>query len=192
MKVLVACEFSGTVREAFRSRGHDAWSNDIEDAEDGSPYHLKMDARLALLHDKWDMLIAHPPCTYICNSGAHWLIRRPGRTQQMRDAVDFFMLLWQSSIPRICIENPTPTKKAGLPPYNQAIQPWWFGDDASKRTCLWLKNLKPLVATAPLVKSRYANQTPSGQNNLGPSADRAKERSRTYPGIARAFAEQWG
>jgi hypothetical protein len=192
MKVLVACESSGRVREAFRRRGHDAWSNDIEDAEDGSPFHLKMDARQALARAKWDLLIAHPPCTYICNSGAHWLGRRPGRVDQMREAAAFFRLLLDADVPRVCIENPTPTKKAGLPPYNQAIQPWWFGDDASKRTCLWLKNLPPLRATDPLVKARYANQTASGQNNLGPSADRAKERSRTYPGIANAFAEQWG
>lgn len=193
MNVLIGCEFSGIVREAFRAKGHQAWSCDLEPAEDGSHYHHQGDVLAFAASRPWDLGIFHPPCTFLCNSGAHWLGRQPDRRQKMYDAADFFETLWHFNIPRICVENPTPTRKAGLPDYTQAVQPWWFGDDASKRTCLWLKNLPPLVkGPNALIKKRYANQTPSGQNNLGPSKNRSKERSRTYPGIARAMAEAWG
>jgi hypothetical protein len=113
----------------------------------------------------------------------------------MLDAKELFEHLWEAPIPRICIENPVPHKYAGLPKYSQTIQPWMFGEDASKRTCLWLKGLTPLTSTeliSPGPTGKYANQTPSGQNKLGPSKNRALERSRTYAGIANAFASQWG
>jgi hypothetical protein len=210
LRVLVACEYSGVVRRAFRERGHEAWSCDLLPSEDDSPYHIQCDIQELLDRTQWawDLMIAHPPCTYLCNSGVRWLkedevidgvpwIYRGGVTRwdRMLDAKELFEHLWEAPIPRICIENPVPHKYAGLPKYSQTIQPWMFGEDASKRTCLWLKGLTPLTSTeliSPGPTGKYANQTPSGQNKLGPSKNRALERSRTYAGIANAFASQWG
>jgi len=190
MKVLVACEYSGRVRDAFISRGHDAISCDLLPTESPGP-HIQGDV-LPLLEQAWDLVIAFPPCTYLASSGIHWNSRIPQRQDRTAEASVFFMQFATCPAPRIAIENPVGVMSSRWRKPDQYIQPWMFGDDASKRTCLWLKNLPHLVPTTPLVKERYANQTPSGQNNLGPSPQRAKLRSLTYPGIAKAMAEQWG
>lgn len=197
MKVLIACEFSGTVRNAFLARGHDALSCDLLPSESPGP-HYQGDVR-DLLGQLWDLMIAHPPCTYLCSSGLHWNHRKPGRALETRKALQFVrMLLETDTIPRIALENPVGCISTKVRPYDQVIQPYEFGHDASKKTCLWLKNLPPLKGTmevAPRIvngKKRWANQTDSGQNKLGPSADRWALRSLTYPGIASAMAEQWG
>lgn len=202
MRVLVACEFSGVVRRAFRERGHDAYSCDLLPAEDGETvFHFQDDVLSRLTWTHWDLMIAHPPCTYLCNSGVRWLKEKEGRWNDLVEAGNFFRKLWFAPIPKIVIENPVPHKYAAIPKYNQTIQPYMFGADASKRTCLWIKGLPPMVVpdqskwVQPRIvdgKKRWANQTDSGQNRLGPSETRASERSRTYDGIARAFAEQWG
>lgn len=197
VKVLVACEYSGIVRRAFRERGHDAWSCDLLPADDGSEFHYQGDVT-ELLGNGWDLMIAHPPCTYLCSSGLHWNKRRPERAQQTEAALDFVRLLLDAPIERIALENPIGCIGTRIRPADQIIQPWWFGDDASKATCLWLKNLPPLRQTQPIQgrwvngKQRWANQTDSGQNRLAPSDDRWKKRSETYPGIAAAMADQWG
>jgi len=188
MKVLVACEFSQVVTGAFRDRGHEAYSCDILPAEGNPKWHIRDDV-LNHLNDGWDLMIAHPPCTCLAVSGARWFKYR--REEQER-AVEFFMALVNAPIPRIAVENPVGIMSTRYRKPDQIIQPWMFGEDASKATCLWLKNLPPLMATMVIKKNRYANQTPSGRNNLPPGPDRAKIRSRTYPGIARAMAEQWG
>ena len=193
MKVLVACEFSGIVREAFRAKGHDAWSCDLLASDDESPFHIQGDVRQQLLN-KWDLMIAHPPCTYLSVSGMHWTTRGLRDPQLTEDAMEFVSFLMNADIEKICIENPVSIISSRIRKPDQIIQPWWFGHDASKKTCLWLKNLPLLKPTDQLPgdnKTRRANQTPSGQNKLGPSANRWKERSKTYTGIANAMAEQW-
>lgn len=203
MRVLVACEYSGRVRNAFAALGHDVISADFEPSEDGSPYHYQGDVfdLLAGTVGLFDLMIAHPPCTYLSVSGMHWTTRGLRDPQLTEDALAFVKRLMDVPIPRICIENPVSIISTRIRPKDQSIQPWQFGDDASKTTWLWLKNLPKMVidpaqAVPPRItpegKKRWGNQTDSGQNRLGPSADRWKERSRTYPGIARAFAEQWG
>ncbi len=196
MRVLVACEFSGTVRRAFRALGHDAWSCDLLPAEDDSPFHLQRDAIWAATYWKgWDLLIAHPPCTYLASSGLHWNKRTPGRAEKTEEALEFVRALMNAPVPRIAIENPIGCISTRIRKPDQVIQPWHFGDDASKATCLWLKGLPLLKDTNRLLgdnKTRRANQTPSGQNKLGPSPDRWKLRSVTYPGFAAAMASQWG
>ena len=194
MRVLVACEYSGTVREAFRRRGHYALSCDLLPADDKSPHHYQGDVR-DVLYDDWDLMIAHPPCTYLAVSGLHWNKRIDGRAEKTEEALDFVRLLLAAPIDRIALENPVSCISSRIRKPDQIIQPWWFGDDASKRTCLWLKNLPTLVETNRLEgddRTRRANQTPSGQNKLGPSDDRWKLRSKTYQGIAEAMAAQWG
>jgi len=194
MRVLIACEYSGTVRRAFAARGHDAWSCDLLPADDGSPNHIQGDV-LPVLRQGWDLMVAHPPCTYLAVSGLHWNKRVPGRAEKTLEALAFVRKLLDAPIDRIALENPVSCISTHARKPDQIIQPWWFGDDASKKTCLWLKNLPPLVATNRLPgddKTRRANQTPSGQNKLGPSPDRWKLRSKTYPGIAAAMADQWG
>lgn len=191
MRVLVACEYSGRVREAFRKLGHDAWSCDFLPADDGSPYHYQGDM-FDIINDGWDLMIAHPPCTYLASSGLHWNGRVPGRAEKTEEALQFIQRILDAPIERIALENPIGCISSRIRKPNQIIQPWWFGEDASKATCLWLKNLPPLEKTNPLIKERYANQTASGQNNLGPSKDRWKIRSTTYQGIADAMAKQWG
>ena len=194
MRVLVACEYSGTVRRAFRELGHDAWSCDLLPSDDESEHHFKGDV-MEIISQDWDLMIAHPPCTYLCNSGVHWLGRQEGREAKMREGALFFKALWEADIPKVCVENPIMHRYAkdiiGAD-YAQTVQPWQFGEDASKATCLWLRNLPKLEPTDIIKKERYANQTPSGQNKLGPSPDRWKIRSKTYDGIARAMAQQWG
>lgn len=254
MRVLIACEYSGVVREAFSRKGHYAMSCDLLPSE-APGEHYQGDV-LDILGDGWDLMVAHPPCTYLSASGMHWTtrgLRDPALTEQ---ALDFVRLLLDAPIERVALENPVGAISSRIRKPTQIIQPWMWGDDASKRTCLWLRNLPPLVpdwdrivpprgwqrvryalemtecqmcgepyceehadhygdcecigptqneatfktidgvqfATLmePTPRPVWANQTPSGQNKLGPSADRWKVRSATYQGIANAMAEQWG
>lgn len=199
MKILIACEFSGTVRDAFIARGHDAMSCDILETENPGP-HYRGDVR-DVLGGGFDAMVAHPPCTYLSSSGLHWNKRRPERALQTEAGLAFVRLLLSAPIPRIALENPIGCISSQIRKPDQIIQPHQFGADASKATCLWLKNLAPLKPTeeiAPRIVihkgkrvKRWANQTDSGQNRLGPSADRWALRSLTYPGIAAAMAEQW-
>lgn len=196
MKVLVACEYSGRVRDAFLKLGHEAMSCDLLPTDVPGP-HYQGDIR-DILDDDWDILIAFPPCTYLCSSGLHWNTRVPGRAEKTEEALAFVQLLLSADIPRIALENPVGCIGTRIRKADQMIQPWQFGHDASKRTCLWLKNLPPLVPTnivPPRIvngKKRWGNQTDSGQNRLGPSEDRWKLRSLTYKGVAEAMADQWG
>lgn len=197
MKVLVACEFSGIVRRAFAARGHDAWSCDLLPAEDRSNRHIVGDVR-HILDDGWDMLIvAHPPCTRLCNSGVRWLKVPPsGRSlesmwDELRAGCDLFSDLWNADIPHVAVENPVMHRhaKALIRNYQepaQSIQPWQFGHGETKRTCLWLRNLPPLEPTQ-IVDGR----TPR-VHRMSPGPDRWRERSRFFPGIADAMADQWG
>lgn len=197
MRVLVGCEYSGRVRNAFREAGHDAWSCDLLPSEDDSPFHIHGDV-LPLLGQGWDLGIFHPPCTYLAVSGLHWNKRDPARAAKTEEALDFVRALMSAPIERIAVENPVSCISSRIRKPDQIIQPYEFGEDASKKTCLWLKNLDPLTPTqmvAPRLvdgKPRWSNQTDSGQNRLGPSEDRWKERSRTFAGVAKAMAEQWG
>lgn len=196
MRVLVACEYSGVVRDAFLRAGHDAMSCDLLPTEVPGP-HYEGDVR-DVLDDGWDLMIAHPPCTYLASSGLHWNKRIPGREQLTEESVAFVRLLLDADIPRIALENPIGRISTAIRKPDQIIQPHQFGHDASKATCLWLKNLPPLIPTslvAPRMvngRPRWANQTDSGQNRLPPSEDRWKIRSATYKGIAEAMALQWG
>jgi len=199
MKVLVACEFSGAVRRAFRERGHDAWSCDLLPADDASEYHIRGDAIEASTRIAgWDLMIAHPPCTYLSVSGMHWTTRGLRDPQLTDDAIDFVRHLMAAPIKKIAVENPISVISSRIRKPDQIIQPWQFGHDASKATCLWLQGLPPLrptVLIAPRIvngRKRWGNQTDSGQNKLAPSADRWKKRSETFAGIAEAMAEQWG
>lgn len=197
MRVLVGCEYSGRVRNAFREAGHDAWSCDLLQSEDDSPFHVQGDV-LPLLGQGWDLGIFHPPCTYLAVSGLHWNKRDPARAAKTEEALDFVRALMSAPIERIAVENPVSCISSRIRKPDQIIQPYEFGEDASKKTCLWLKNLDLLTPTqmvAPRIvdgKPRWSNQTDSGQNRLGPSEDRWKERSRTFLGVAKAMAEQWG
>jgi hypothetical protein len=197
VKVLVACEFSGIVRRAFAALGHDAWSCDLLPSEDRSNRHIIGDAR-DLLHDGWDMLmVAHPPCTRLCNSGVRWLSVPPaGRTSaemwaDLDEAAALFSAFWNAPVERIAVENPVMHRHAKsrikrYEPPAQSIQPWQFGHGETKRTCLWLKNL-PKLRPTHIVDGREARV-----HRMPPGPDRWKERSRFYPGIAAAMAEQWG
>jgi len=254
MKILIACEYSGTVRDAFRSLGHDAMSCDLLPTDVPGP-HYQGDVR-DILDNGWDMMIAHPPCTYLCSSGLHWNKKRPERAAQTEEALQFVRLLLDANIPRIALENPIGCISTQIRKQDQIVQPWQFGENASKKTALWLKGLPKLkinlcnvippknwelvmaamemdecldcnepfcsrheihYADCPCIgpheegiiqqtidkvlfgcrldpapRPVWANQTPSGQNKLGPSADRWKIRSETYKGIANAMAIQWG
>ncbi len=193
MKVLVACEFSGAVRDAFAARGHDAMSCDLLPAETPGG-HYQGDVR-DVLGEGWDLMVGHPPCTYLAVSGLHWNKRRPERALLTEEALEFVRLLLDAPIPLIALENPVGCISSRIRKPDQIIQPWQFGHDASKATCLWLKGLPLLQPTDVLPggrAARRANQTASGQNNLSPSKDRWKLRSLTYPGIAEAMAMQWG
>jgi len=195
MKVLVACEYSGTVRDAFLKAGHDAMSCDLLPTDVAGPHY--QGNVMDIIDQGWDLMIAHPPCTYLCSSGLHWNKRRPKRAKQTEDALDFVRLLLAAPIPKIAIENPIGCISTRIRPPDQTVQPWQYGHDASKATCLWLKGLPPLRPTGfvePRIvdgKRRWANQTDSGQNRLPPSADRWKIRSETYSGIADAMVSQW-
>jgi hypothetical protein len=197
MRVLVACEFSGVVRREFAALGHDAWSCDLLPSEDHSNKHIIGDARL-LLNDGWDLLmVAHPPCTRLCNSGVRWLSKPPpGKSlaqmwQELDAAAALFSDFWNAPIERVAIENPVmhhhaKSRIANYQPFAQSIQPYQFGHPETKRTCLWLRGLQPLVAT-DVVEGRTARV-----HRMPPGPDRAKERSRFFQGIAHAMAWQWG
>lgn len=217
MKVLVACEESQTVCKAFRERGHDAYSCDIQEPSGGHPeWHILGDALKAIeggqivtmdgkTHDigKWDLLIAHPPCTYLSNAGA---VRMrvtgkvvPERYKKAMEAKAFFLHFLNADCQRIAVENPTPMKIVDLPPYTQAIQPWQFGHPYTKRTCLWLKNLPPLVPTdiitdgvTPYVNGGCKDANGNYRRFQGRKERDPKIRAKTFPGIAAAMAEQWG
>ena len=188
MKVLVGCERSGIVRKEFRKLGHDAWSCDVLPSEIPSKYHIEKDVR-ELLHENWDLGIFFPDCTHICISGARYFSQK---TELQQTALDFVARLMVAPIPQIAIENPVGVISSKIRKPDQIIQPWQFGDDAQKKTCLWLKNLPKLKPTKIIKKDRYSNQTASGQNKLSPSKDRAYLRAKTFPGIANAMATQWG
>jgi len=252
MKVLIACEYSGAVRDAFIAAGHDAMSCDLLPTDAPGPHH--QGNVLEILGDGWDLMIAHPPCTYLSVSGMHWTSRGLRDPQLTEDALAFVRTLMEADIPKIAVENPISVISSRIRKPDQIIQPWWFGNDASKKTCLWLKGLPKLVpdfnsiiepkgwglvrfaaemqecdqcgkpycercyshfgeckcfgstmddviykqqdgilfGAYESVPMRWGNQTASGQNKLGPSDDRWKLRSATYPGIAAAFAAQWG
>ncbi len=204
MKVLIACETSGVVRDAFRLRGHDAWSCDIFPSDDFSQFHIKDDVRNILAGTSWDLLIAHPPCTRLCNSGVRWLSKPPpGKTlkrmwSNLAEGAAFFSCLWNCDIPRIAIENPVMHKyaKAKISRYEkftQTIQPWQFAvdpfgpDNVKKRTCLWLKNVPALIATGTLNGATARDEI----HKASPGPNRWKQRSKSFPGIAAAMADQW-
>lgn len=185
--MLVACEFSGIVRDAFRDEGFDAVSCDIRDAENGGP-HINGDV-MDVLDDGWDMMIAHPPCTYLANSGVRWLYEREERWKDMIDGAVFFRDLLTADIPYIAVENPVMHKYARRivgAGHDQTVQPWQFGHGETKRVCLWLKNLPELEPTN-VVDGREARV-----HKMPPSDDRSKERSRFFSGVAEAMAKQWG
>ena len=197
MRVLVACEYSATVRDAFRAKGHDAWSCDFLPTDGDPQWHHEGDIT-GILYGDWDMLIAHPPCTYMANSGVTWLHKDPGRWAKLDGAAYFFKELWDAPIKRIAIENPIMHKYAkeriGGMKQTQTIQPYQFGHLEQKATCLWLKGLPALQPTSDLkaeTKALPANQR-QRLHYLPPSADRWKLRSTTYKGIAEAMADQWG
>lgn len=226
MRVLIACEFSGTVRRAFHNAGHDVLSCDLLPADDGSPYHYQGPVEDLIADQDFDLMIAHPPCTYLCSSGLHWNKRVDGREEKTHDAMLFVLNLMgegfiSHDIPKICLENPIGRIGTAYRKADQIIQPYQFGHDASKKTCLWLKGLPPLRPTGMVdpvygctcghkfalklgkygcpncagegkARHIWGNQTPTGQNKLGPSADRWALRSVTYSGIAEAMAAQWG
>lgn len=181
MRVLVACEFSGVVRDAFLRRGHDAWSCDLLPTEAPGP-HIQGDV-LDVLDDGWDLMIAHPPCTHLAVSGARWF---RGKLAEQADALAFVSLLLEAPIVRIALENPVSVISSRIRKPDQIIQPWMFGHGETKATCLWLKGLPKLTPTN-VVDGRVAKV-----HRMPPGPDRWKERSRTYAGVAQAFAEQWG
>jgi hypothetical protein len=202
VNVLIGFESSGRVRDAFAAKGHNAASCDLLPSEaPGNHYQCDIFELLDKTLDFWDLFIFHPPCTFVCGSGIHWNKRRPERAVKTQEAIEFAKRLWTLPFKKGVMENPVGVLSSviGKP---QVIQPYNFGEDASKATCLWLRGLPRLNGTSyfpPRVVQyngkevkRWSNQTDSGQNRLAPSEDRWKERSRTYLGIAKAMADQWG
>lgn len=199
MNVLVVCEFSGVVRDAFRARGHNAWSVDLLPTEGDPQWHIQGDWTPAYLHPtiRWDLVIAHPPCTNLTKAGVRWLHTQEGRWERMRQDAEFFRSFLELPVERIAVENPVMHRYAveivGRK-QDQIIQPWMFGHLESKGTGLWLKNLPPLQPTDN-VKEKTMALTPKERDRvhwMAPGPNRWKERSRTLPGIAAAMAEQWG
>ncbi len=191
MKVLVACEYSGIVREAFAAKGHNAWSCDLLPTDKPGP-HYQGDV-LDILDDGFDLMVAHPPCTHLAVSGARWF---KYKQKEQAEALDFVRRLLDADIPQICLENPVSIISSRIRKPDQIIQPYEYGHEASKKTCLWLKNLPKLKPTKIVSKGEF-HITKSGRKlpkwyNLPPSTDRAKIRSETFQGIADAMAEQWG
>lgn len=182
MKVLVACEFSGIVRDAFRAKGHDAWSCDLLECESSHEWHIQGDV-LEVLNRNWDLMIAHPPCTHLAVSGARWFAEKHA---EQEIALMFVRRLMEAPVPRIAIENPVSIISSRIRKPDQIIQPWMFGHGETKATCLWLKGLPKLTPTS-IVDGRS-----SRVHHMPPGPDRWKNRSRTYQGIADAMAEQWG
>lgn len=207
MKVLVACEFSGVVREAFRKLGHDAWSCDLRRAEDHSPFHIEGDCR-AVLQVPWDLMIAHPPCTHLSLSGNRWLrdhwVQRKNKPARWHDgsakraaqkeAADFFRLLLDARIPKRCLENPMSRASSLVGPKTQTIHPWQFGHPEKKTTWLWLRGL-PLLIPTKNVRAEMLKLPKNQQEriwSMPPGPEREKLRSVTFQGIADAMAAQWG
>lgn len=206
MKVLIACETSGTVRNAFLDRGHDAWSCDVLPSDDLTNRHIQDDVLEVLKMESWDMLmVAHPPCTRLCNSGVRWLHKAPpGKTlaemwEQLDQGAELFSKLWNSDVPKVAIENPVMHKYAkarikNFEPFTQSVQPYEFAesidaeDNISKRTCLWLRNLPPLIKTGTLTRETARHDI----HNASPGKNRWKVRSKFHKGIAEAMADQWG
>lgn len=191
-RVLVACEYSGAVRDAFAKLGWHALSCDLLPT-DAPGNHHQGDVR-ELLAQQWDIIIAFPPCTYLCSSGMHWTVRGLRDPKLTEDALDFVRCLMDAPCKHIALENPVGAISTRIRKPDCIIHPWQFGHPESKTTCLWLKNLPALVPTNVLQKpasGRWENQCASGQNKIAPSHDRWKERSKTYPGIASAMAAQW-
>lgn len=187
MKILIACEMSGIIREAFAKRGHEAWSCDLMDTEIPSKYHIKDDV-MNHLDQGWDLMIAHPVCTFICRNRA-----RLNKIEKKEIDTSLFMGLLHADIPKICIENPVPSKMANLPKYDQIIQPYEYGHDHSKKTCLWLKGLPKLEPTKK-VELTYITTKNGHRYTKGwyYTPRNSIDRSRTFPGIAKAMAKQWG
>jgi hypothetical protein len=198
MKCLFACEYSGRIRRAFAALGHEVMSCDLLPSEDNSPDHYQGDVLDLIDNEHFDLMIAHPPCTFLSVSGLHWNGRTPGRAEKTEEALEFVRRLMAAPIKKKVIENPVSCISSRIRKPDQIIQPYQFGEDASKATCLWLEGLPLLRPTAfvePRVingRNRWSNQTDSGQNKLAPSPDRWKVRSRTFEGIAQAMASQWG
>ena len=210
MKVLVACEESQRVCKAFREKGHEAYSCDIIECSGGhNEWHIMQDVIPLLngncefetadgtkhkIEGKWDLIIAHPPCTYLSNAGARFLypkgVLNEDRLNLGLAAKEFFMSLYNADCEKICIENPTPSRAYELPKHAQVIQPWMFGHPVQKRTCLWLKGLQPLLPT-DIVEERQSSKIAGNWFNKG-GKDRQKNRAKTFIGIAKAMAEQWG
>jgi hypothetical protein len=188
MKILIACEYSATVRDAFRAKGHDAWSVDLLPTEGDDSYHYQGDV-LEVIDFGWDMMIAHPPCTYLAKSGVRWLYEQEGRWKHLIEGAVFFRRFVEADIPKICVENPVPHRYAVQiigRKYDQIIHPYEHGHGERKTTCLWLKGL-PLLVPSNEVEGREERIW-----KIGPSEDRCKIRSKTYQGIADAMAAQWG
>lgn len=181
MNVLIACEYSGVVRDAFRNLGHNAWSCDLLPSESPSEFHFQSDVA-DIIDMEWHLMIAHPPCTHLSVSGARWF---KDKVEEQKEALDFVRMLMDTPIPRICIENPISVISSKIRKPDQIIQPWMFGHGETKATCLWLKNLPKLTPTN-IVDGREARI-----HKMPPGPDRWKERSRTYQGIANAMAQQW-
>jgi len=210
MKVLIACEESQVVCKAFREIGHEAYSNDLIDCSGGHPeWHLKMDCFKAIELIKPDLIIAHPPCTYFANAGLHYLKNNPDRRHKLTDSFEMVRRIWESSVDRICIENPVGWLNTNWTKPDQIIQPYYFGDRELKTTCLWLKNLAPLiynfndnlfglktVVDRPdpkgFIVRKSGSQIGKKYNYYWRQGKSAKLRSKTFPGIAKAMAEQWG
>jgi len=193
MKVLIGCEESQEVCKAFRAKGHEAYSCDLLPCSGGRPeWHIQADVVNEAYSGKYELLIAHPPCTYLANSGVRWLnivdgkITNEERKQNMLWGRRLFLDMLNAPVKFICVENPIPHKHCFLPKYTQIIQPWQFGHGETKATCLWLKGLPPLQPT-DIVDGREARI-----HKMAPGPDRAKMRSKTYSGIAKAMADQWG
>lgn len=182
MKVLVACEYSGAVRRAFAAKGHMAVSCDLLPADDGSPDHYQGDV-FDIIDKGWDLMVAFPPCTHLAVSGARWF---KDKQAEQAEALEFVQRLLDADIPKICLENPVSVISTRIRKPDQIIQPWQFGHGETKKTCLWLKGLTPLVPT-DIVEGREQRVW-----KMPPSENRWKERSKTYEGIAKAMAEQWG
>lgn len=198
MKILIACEFSGIVRDAFRKKGHDAWSCDILPSESDPTYHLQCDV-LTVLNNGWDMMIAHPPCTYLAIAGLHYSKKDDNRMEQTKKAFEFFMHLYNQNIPKICIENPVSVVSTMFRKPDQIINPYLFGVSERKKTCLWLKGLPILNATDIVEVKPYKSiirktGKKKGQlyNYYWRQGKSSKDRSRTFNCIADAMATQWG
>lgn len=192
MRVLVACEFSGVVRRAFRAMGHDAWSCDLLPAEDGDPHHIHGEVENHL-HKPWDLMIAHPPCTHLAVSGARWF---KNKLVEQADALLFVRILLSAPIPRIALENPRSVISTRIRPKDQVIRPYQFGEREIRQSWFWLKGLPQLQPTELLEVPEYGSPEWKSWNRIhrhhAPGPNRWKERSRTLPGIAAAMAAQWG